>query len=205
MQEKNITPKIEQPTIREQRIMRQRQIIDAAMELAIEGGAQAVTVAAVAKAAGISRSAIYEYFASSADLIADLILEEMALYNNRIIEAVGDVEDPYEFIELWIAEALSYIIVGRHLLVKSLNSIETPNYRKSDIAIGHKKLMSTLAKPLEQIEIPSIALALSYLQNTIDVAAIRIESGNESALEIKYAQTYAIAGIRALSQGLKRD
>jgi AcrR family transcriptional regulator len=47
------------------------------MSLALESGAPSVTVAAVAKRAGISRSLVYEYFSSSADLIADLVLEEL--------------------------------------------------------------------------------------------------------------------------------
>ena len=43
-----MSPKIAEATIGEQRAMRQRQIIDAAMSLALESGAPSVTVAAVA-------------------------------------------------------------------------------------------------------------------------------------------------------------
>jgi hypothetical protein len=40
---------------------------------------------------------------------------------------------------------------------------------------------------------------MSYLQNTIEAASVRIESGSDSELEIRSAQIYAIAGLRALS------
>lgn len=178
--------------------MRQRQLMDAALSLAMEDGVDSVTVSAVAKRAGLARSSIYEYFASSADLIADLVMEEMAYYNKRLLKAVDNVEDPFEYIKLWIEEALQYVVDGRHLLVKSLNTVTTPNYRKSDIAQGHRDLMGTIIKPLSEIGLPDVKLGLAHVQATIDVASVRIESGNEAALEIEYAQRYAIAGLRAL-------
>ncbi len=193
-----MSPRIQEATIVEQRKMRQRQFMDAALSLAIEGGIDSVTVSAVAKKAGLSRSSIYEYFSSSADLIADLIMEEMAYYNQRLLKAVNEVEDPYVYIELWIAEALQYVVDGRHLLVKSLNSVTTPNFRKSDIAQGHEQLMATITKPLSTIGLDDLTLGLTYLQNTIDVASVRIESGNDAAPEIIYAQKYALAGLKAL-------
>ena len=193
-----MSPRIQEATIVEKRKMRQRQLMDAALSLAIEGGIDSVTVSAVAKKAGLSRSSIYEYFSSSADLIADLIMEEMAYYNQRLLKAVNEVEDPYVYIELWIAEALQYVVDGRHLLVKSLNSVTTPNFRKSDIAQGHKQLMATITKPLSTIGLDDLTLGLTYLQGTIDAASVRIESGNEPAPEILYAQKYALAGLKAL-------
>jgi hypothetical protein len=77
--------------------------------------------------------------------------------------------------------------------------VTTPNYRKSDIAQGHRDLMGTIIKPLSEIGLPDVKLGLAYVQATIDVASVRIESGNEAALEIEYAQRYAISGLRALA------
>ena len=194
-----MAPRIEAPTILEQRAMRQRQLIDAAMSLALEGGAPSVTVAAVAKRAGMARSSIYEYFSSSADLIADLVIEEMNTYCARLQESVADAHDPFTYIELWIAEALRYVADGRHLLVKSLNSVNTPDFRKDDIAQGHKKLIGTIIEPLRKIEGIDISLAMAYLQSTIDTASVRIDSGKEAELEIEFAQKFALAGLRALA------
>ncbi len=193
-----MSPKIAEATIGEQRAMRQRQIIEAAMSLALESGAPAVTVAAVAKRAGISRSLVYEYFSSSADLIADLVLEELEYYKNRLITAVHGVEDPYNYIELWISEALQYVADGRHMLVKSLNSVAAPEFRKAEISQGHRNMMATIIEPLKNIAGAEVGVAVSYLQSAIDAAAKRIDAGNEAALEIRHAQTFAVAGLRAL-------
>jgi AcrR family transcriptional regulator len=193
-------PKIDAPTILEQRAYRQRQLIDAALAIAFEGGAEAVTVSAVAQKAGLSRTSFYEYFSSSADLIADLVMEELDLYRTRLLSAVEGSADNYLYIERWIAESLQYIVDGRHMLVKSLNSISLPDYRRTEIGAGHRALISTIAGPLSAIGIEDIQGALTYLQNTLDTAATRIESGKEIAPEVEVAQKYALAGLRALAR-----
>lgn len=195
-----MSPRIVEATIGEQRAMRQKQIIDAAMSLALESGAPSISVAAVAKRAGISRSLVYEYFSSSADLIADLVLEELDYYKERLTNAVQGVENPYTYIELWIEEALQYVADGRHMLVKSLNAVAAPDFRRDEISQGHRNLMETIIVPLRKLKIEDLGLAISYLQSAIDVAAKRIDVGNEAALEIQNAQIFAIAGLRALAR-----
>ena len=194
-----MSPKIQAATVVEQRQMRQRQLIDAALAIALESGAANITVAAVAKRAGLARSSMYEYFSSSADLIADLVIEELALYQKRLAQAVKGTEDPYQHIELWIAEALQYVVDGRHMLIKSLNAAAIPEFRRDEISQGHRNLMTTISAPLQDIGLTDIRGAMSYLQNTIEAASVRIESGSDSELEIRSAQIYAIAGLRALS------
>jgi AcrR family transcriptional regulator len=194
-----MSPKIQAATVVEQRQMRQRQLIDAALSIAVESGAANITVAAVAKRAGLARSSMYEYFSSSADLIADLVIEELALYQKRLAQAVKGTEDPYQHIELWIAEALQYVVDGRHMLIKSLNAAAIPEFRRDEISQGHRNLMTTISAPLQEIGLTDIRGAMSYLQNTIEAASVRIESGSDSELEIRSAQIYAIAGLRALA------
>ena len=194
-----MSPRIQAATVVEQRQMRQRQLIDAALSIALESGAANITVAAVAKRAGLARSSMYEYFSSSADLIADLVIEELALYQKRLAQAVKGTEDPYQHIELWIAEALQYVVDGRHMLIKSLNAAAIPDFRRDEISQGHRNLMTTISAPLQEIGLTDIRGAMSYLQNTIEAASVRIESGSDSELEIRSAQIYAIAGLRALA------
>jgi len=192
-------PKISAPTIVEHRELRRQQLISAALELALGEGAEAVTVAAVAKKAGLARSSIYEYFASSADLIADLILEELDYYSNRLAVAIVDATDPFEKIEHWIAEGLRYVADGRHMLVKSLNTISTPEFRKEEIAMGHRKMIAPLRQALAETGIKDPAAAAAFLSSVTDAASIRIDAGNDAELEIQRAITFALAGLRALA------
>jgi len=192
-------PKISAPSIVEHRELRRQQLISAALELALGEGAEAVTVAAIAKKAGLARSSIYEYFASSADLIADLILEELDYYSNRLAIAIVDATDPFEKIEHWIAEGLRYVADGRHMLVKSLNTISTPEFRKEEIAMGHRKMIAPLRQALVETGIKDPAAAAAFLSSVTDAASIRIDAGNDAELEIQRASTFALAGLRALA------
>jgi AcrR family transcriptional regulator len=194
-----MSPKIQAETVVEQRQLRQRQLIDAALAIALESGASSITVAAVAEKAGMARSSIYEYFSSSADLVADLVMEELALYQNRLAKAVIGTSDPYEYVELWIAEALQYVVDGRHMLIKSLNMASIPEFRREEISQGHRNLMVTISSPLQEMGLKDIRAAMSYLQNIIEAASVRIESGNNPEVETRNAQIFAVAGLRALS------
>jgi AcrR family transcriptional regulator len=193
-------PKIQAPTVALHRELRRQQLINAAMELALTGGAESITVAAVATKAGLARSSIYEYFASSADLVADLVLEELDYYTQRLTNAVGSASDPYLRIELWISESLRYVADGRHMLVKSLNTINTPEARKDEIAMGHRRMMAPLQQSLDEIGVSDIGVAATLLASVTDAVSIRIDAGNDAELEIQSAVTFALAGLRALVQ-----
>jgi AcrR family transcriptional regulator len=193
-------PKIQAPTVALHRELRRQQLIDAAMELALTDGAQSITVAAVATKAGLARSSIYEYFASSADLVADLVLEELDYYTQRLANAVGSASDPYLRIELWISESLRYVADGRHMLVKSLNTINTPEARKDEIAMGHRRMMAPLQQSLNEVGVSDIGIAATLLASVTDAASIRIDAGNDAELEIQSAVTFALAGLRALAR-----
>ena len=192
-------PKIQAPTVALHRELRRQQLIDAAMGLAMASGAESVTVAAVAAKAGLARSSIYDYFASSADLVADLVLEELEYYTHRLTEAVSGTTDPYLRIELWITESLRYVADGRHMLVKSLNTINTPDERKEEIILGHRRMMAPLMASLTEIGISDSRSAGALLASVTDAASMRIESGNQAGLEIQSAVTFALAGLRALA------
>ncbi len=191
-------PKIQAQTVALHRELRRQQLIDAAMELALANGAESITVAAVAAKAGLARSSIYEYFASSADLVADLVLEELDYYTGRLAQAISGATDPYTRIELWITESLRYVADGRHMLVKSLNTINTPTSRKEEILMGHRRMMAPLQDSLIEVGISNVRAAAALLASVTDAASIRIDAGNEAELEIQSAVTFALAGLRAL-------
>ena len=192
-------PKIQAPTLALHRELRRQQLMGAAMELALSEGADSVTVAAVAAKAGLARSSIYEYFASSADLIADLVLEELDSYTRRLAETVVGTTEPFLRIELWITESLRYVADGRHMLVKSLNTINTPDDRKEEILMGHRRMLAPLQQSLLETGIVNIRGASALLASVTDAASIRIDTGYEAELEIQSAVKFALAGLRALA------
>jgi AcrR family transcriptional regulator len=193
-----LSPKLVGNSLTHNRELRRQQLVSAALSLALESGVNSVTVTSVARKAKLSRTSVYEYFSSSADLITDLIVEEMDLYANRLAKAISPTDEPIEQVRLWISEALAYIADGRHMLAKSLSTITTPDFRKDEVTLGHKKIMATIIGPMSQIKFTDLSLALSLLNSSIDAAAVNLDSGKDKGLTIKQVTDYVIAGLQAL-------
>jgi AcrR family transcriptional regulator len=191
-------PKIETPTLSQHRDWRRSQLIEAAAAIALESGGAAITVAAVATRAGLSRTSVYEYFASSADLAADLVIDELNSFAEelKMISEAGST--PVEAIDLWIEGSLQYIADGRHLLAKALNAIDLPRNRSAAIGMAHGALLAPLRIKLEELGISDINFALTLIQSTTDGASRRIESGDDAELVITSTREFCIAGLSAL-------
>src|SRR5258708_8914904 len=65
---------------------RRRRIIDAAMELAAEGGYEAVQMREVAARAGVALGTLYRYFPSKEQLLVAGMVEQVALMRHRLAE-----------------------------------------------------------------------------------------------------------------------
>ena len=191
-------PKIETQTLAEHRDWRRNQLIGAAAAIALESGGEAITVAAVAARAGLSRTSVYEYFASSADLAADLIIEELQSFGDELAAISARGESAINAIELWIEGALQYIADGRHLLAKALNAIDLPRNRSAAIGAAHGALLAPLKSKLAEMGVKDISFALTLIQSITDGASRRIESGDDAELVIKTTREFCIAGLTAL-------
>lgn len=193
-------PRITTPNLAGHRDWRRSQLIDAAAAIALESGGEAISVAAVAARAGLSRTSVYEYFASSADLAADLVIEELESFAQALEAATVDISDPAESVERWIEASLQYIADGRHLLAKALNAVDLPRNRAAAIGAAHRALLSPLTRKLEEMGIDQIDFALSMIQSTTDSASKRIESGDDAEQVIATTTTFCIAGLSALTR-----
>jgi AcrR family transcriptional regulator len=141
---------------------------------------------------------VYEYFGSSSDLIADLIIDELKTFTEILNVAVAEISDPYEAIARWIETSLSYVADGRHLLAKALNATDIPRERGVHIAVAHRALLAPLTASLQAIGVKDTTQALYLLQAATDVATKRIENGNDAEREISMTSAFCIAGIRTL-------
>jgi AcrR family transcriptional regulator len=191
-------PRIKTPTLADHRDWRRSQLIEAAAAIALESGGAAVTVAAVAQRAGLSRTSVYEYFASSADLAADLVIEELESFAQTLADASKESADPLEAIEAWIKGSLIYIADGRHLLAKAFNAIDLPRDRSAAIGAAHRALLAPLRSRLADLGVQDIDMALALIQSITDSASRRIERGDDAEGVITSVTTFCIAGINSL-------
>jgi AcrR family transcriptional regulator len=191
-------PRINTSNLVEQREWRRSQLIGAAAAIALESGSEAITVSAVAQRAGLARTSVYEYFGSSAELVADLIIEELSGFTNILNAAVEPTDTPEEAIAQWINSALLYIADGRHLLAKALSATSLPINRSAEIGAAHRALLAPLTSALTQFGVKDLNYALSMIQSLTDAATKRIENGNNAESEISKTTAFCIAGIKTL-------
>ena len=135
-------PRIETQTLAEHRDWRRNQLIEAAASIALESGGAAITVAAVAQRAGLSRTSVYEYFGSGSELVADLVIDELNSFAETLNSAVADCVDAQCIVTCWVKGALTYIADGRHLLAKALNATAMPQSRAQHIAMTHRAIIA---------------------------------------------------------------
>jgi AcrR family transcriptional regulator len=191
-------PKINTSNLVNQREWRRSQLISAAAAIALESGSEAITVSAVAQRAGLARTSVYEYFGSSAELVADLIIEELSAFTDILVTAVSPASVPEEAIAYWIDSALQYIADGRHLLAKALSATSLPINRSAEIGAAHRALLAPLNIALTEIGVRDLNYALSMIQSLTDAATKRIENGNSAEVEISKTTAFCIAGLRTL-------
>ena len=87
-------------------------LLDAAGALLDEGGVAAVTMDAVAVAAGVSRPLVYKHFANRDQLIADLWRRESAIIDRRVFASVRDLPD-FESVVRGAVEAILELLRER--------------------------------------------------------------------------------------------
>ena len=191
-------PRIATQTLAQHRDWRRGQLIDAAASIAMQSGGHAVTVAAVAQRAGLSRTSVYEYFASSADLVADLVIDELNGFARYLSDEIAQANSPSECVELWIKAALTYIADGRHLLAKALNATTLPQERAHQIKVAHRGLLAPLMESLEKLQVDDVQQTMAFIQAVTDTSTKRIEAGNNAAKEIEKATAFCLNGLNSI-------
>ena len=187
-------PKISAPSIAEHREARRDALLVAATQLMLSG--TPFTVAQVASEVGLSRSAVYEYYASAADLIADVLVDEMALWVDEISPMVEAESEPLARIETWVRGVLGYVKDGRHVLVKSAGSVELPEARRVQVTSMHRELVAPLVQALTELEVPDIRQYSAFCWGVLDSAIMRVESqGCDAVSEGDAVMVFITSGV----------
>ena len=95
-------PKIIGATLHEHREQTRRRLFAALAELMAERGFDAISLADIAAAAGIGRTAVYNHFADKETLLLGYIAHETAEYVTSLEAALTGVDDPVEQLRTYV-------------------------------------------------------------------------------------------------------
>lgn len=97
-------------------------LLDAAVEVAADHGLARLSVADVAKRAGLSRQTLYKHFATRDELVAQAVLREAGAMVEAVIAAAEVHEDPIDSLEAAILTSLE--VARTHPLLDRLLATE---------------------------------------------------------------------------------
>jgi AcrR family transcriptional regulator len=167
-------PKIAAATVAENRELRRDALLTAAAALMQRGGV--FTVAEVAREVGLSRSAVYEYYSSASELIADVLVDEFTGWCGALTSATAPDDSPLARVHAWIDGVLAYVVDGRHALLRAAGSIELPEDRRAELHALHQDLIAPLVAALKDAGSTDAARQARYVWGVVEVAISRIEN-----------------------------
>ena len=186
-------PRITAPTLAEHREQRRDALLEAAASVLRESGT--ITMATVAERTGLSRSAVYEYYRSAADLIADVVVDELTAWIDHLAVAVADVDEPRARLEAWIGASLAYVADGRHALVRAAGDASLPPVRRAQVQALHRELAAPVHIALVDLGVMDADRIAAYIWGVIESATRRIEAGRRADEEVDAAIAFALAGV----------
>lgn len=163
-------PKIAAPTIAQHRELVRHRLFTAFGELMRERGYDAITLADVAAAAGVSRTAIYNHVRDKETLLVDFASDQTARYVEALTRATDDTDDPVrqleEFIRSQVRLRRVYLLAPGPSLTTLLSSDARAQMRQ------HAELVEDLLRGILSRGIRSGAFA----DQNIDVAVTLINA-----------------------------
>lgn len=192
-------PRISAPTLAEHRDMRRTSLLDAGRDLVLSGGPKAVTMAAVASRAGLSRPAVYEYFPSSEALLGELLLLEMTRWSTDITAVVAAAGTPTEQVTTYVTASLGMVASGRHRLSSAISANDVDPEAARNLMALHNSLGAPLVDALAASAVAQPDRAAMLLQGVVQAAGRRIDSGADAESETAAALAFVLAGLGALA------
>lgn len=182
------------------REQRRAALLEAAASLILREGT--FTVAEVASEVGLSRSAVYEYYSSAADLIADVLVDELAEWSADLQAAVEAEDDAASRIRAWVTAVLAYVRDGRHALVRAAGTVDLPPTRRAQVQAQHRDLITPLTVAVGDLGIPDPSAVSMFIWGAVDAAITRIEAGTTTAeRETELVLDFIHGGVVRLAPG----
>lgn len=106
-------PRIRAATIEEHRVRTRAALLEAARSIIEDEGTSDIPLAAVALAAGVGRTTLYDYFTDRDDLIASMVEEELPHVIDELIESVPRDLPPAERLAALAVKTVEFVADDR--------------------------------------------------------------------------------------------
>ncbi|GAA2933527.1 TetR/AcrR family transcriptional regulator [Streptomyces argenteolus] len=170
-------PKINASTVAEHRAQQREALIGAAIDILVNEGATAVTPAAVGARAGLARSSVYQYFNSSAALLATITEEAFRRSNEALANAMAAANGPVERVEAFFRESLRLGAEGAHRPTAALMSAGLPPAGMERLLELHLEQVAPFRDAVREIDVPEPELTADLIAGMLHTALSAVEHG----------------------------
>ncbi|WP_432925006.1 TetR/AcrR family transcriptional regulator [Microbispora sp. CA-135349] len=169
-------PRISAATVADHRANQHAALLEAAREILAAEGVHALTPAAVGARIGLARSSVYRYFASTADILAQLVEDAFPRWSARLRAAIAPDADgslPGR-IRAYGRAALDFVGSPDYALIPALQAIGLPGECRVRVDELHGELIAPLADALREAGADHPALRAELAWGVLRAGARRL-------------------------------
>lgn len=169
-------PKIDAPTVAEHRARQRAAIIAAARDALGRHGVAAVTPGAVARAAGLARTSVYQYFPSTDALLTAAIEDVFDHAATRVAQTLHGQTEPWAQVRAYVTVAL-HAAAGEYGPFHGITAAELPEAARVRMRELRDELSAPLIAALHQIGVPSPATTAALVGGVVGAGINLIRHG----------------------------
>jgi len=188
-------PRIDAPTVAEHHRRRRADLVAAGAVLLADGGTDAVTLAGVGSATGLARSSVYQYFDSSAALLAAVVEDVFPRSIAKLRKAVDKAATPTEQVDAYVVTALDLAVDASHRSLYALAGAPLPVECRARIAELHQQQFAPLREAVEGVGVADPDLTTRLLLGVLQSATQSVVEGAPRARVKREVLAFVRAGI----------
>ncbi len=169
-------PKIDAPTVVEHHARKRAAIVSAAVELLGADGAGAVTPAAVAAAAGLARTSVYQYYPSTGALVGAAVEEVFRRALADLTEAMAGARTPGARVTAYVDASLAAALHG-HFPQGTYHGSELTAETQERVHRLHDALVDPLVAALRDAGVPDAVGVAGLVGGVVNAAAVQVQHG----------------------------
>ncbi|MCD6639753.1 MAG: TetR/AcrR family transcriptional regulator [Nocardioides sp.] len=163
-------PRIEAPTVAEHHARQRRALLDAARALLAETG-EAPSMAATGRRAGLARSSVYQYFASSEELLQAVVADVFPAWAEDVRRRVEAAPTPGEQVWAYVVANVDLFASSEQAVAQALSRVVDPQLLHGPMRTFHHQLQVPLRQALTRLGEPDVAEVAATIDAMIVSAA----------------------------------
>jgi AcrR family transcriptional regulator len=184
-------PRITAPTVAEHRARRRQALLAAALDLLVEQGVGAVTPAAVGAATGLARSSVYQYFASTDDLLQAAVEGAFPPAQDAVLAAMAHARTPREQVEVYLTATMRLATGRAHRAAAAIAESDLPEPCRARLQELHRHQATPLVQALTDLGATEPVLTAQLLGGLVEAARRAIDGGEP--VDVVCERTLAMA------------